>query len=431
MSAVSDRLAYIEKPTSVDAKAYSHCCLPINGTTFDPGAIVRIDIPCSQYGTYLDSHNSYLKFTFKNLSQTTAPANSAVFLDGSGYSLIQRLQVLYSGFVLEDIDEYGLLASIFMDNNLGLEARHSYGEIVYGTAQHTYTTNSHLIKHGAAVAGDGELTMMIPLISAVVGMNADKYIPLGAMTASDSLRLELTLANAGVPVKCTNATDTGNFQLKNIEFVSQIVKLSDDAENLVRRSVGNGKYRIHGDSFRAYNSTLDNGVNNSSIHIPTKVSSLKTLFVVHRMQASINGKNFLSVSNRSRADLTEYYLQVGSTRLPQKPIKMDANGAEIQVELQKALHQFGRKGTAISYYKEHFIKTGATDDAGAFAIGVDLEAFAQKGDVVNQGMSTISQNVFFVGTYDSVPAAALVTSFAHFDQVIEIDTATGLAKVMF
>ena len=95
------------------------------------------------------------------------------------------------------------------------------------------------------------------------------------------------------------------------------------------------------------------------------------------------------------------------------------------------MHNFGRKGAANSYYKEHIIKTGATDDAGAFAIGVDLEAFAQKGDVLNQGISTISQNVFFVGTYDSVPAAALVTSYAHFDQVIEIDTATGLAKVMF
>ena len=82
------------------------------------------------------------------------------------------------------------------------------------------------------------------------------------------------------------------------------------------------------------------------------------------------------MSNRSRADLTEYYLQAGSTRLPQKPIKMDAKGAEIQVELQKALHQFGRKGTAISYYKEHFIKTGANDDAGSFVVGVDLEAFS-------------------------------------------------------
>ena len=116
--------------------------------------------------------------------------------------------------------------------------------------------------------------------------------------------------------------------------------------------------------------------------------------------------------------------------MPQKPIKMDANGAEIQVELQKALHQFGRKGAAISYYKVHFIKTAANDDAGSFVVRVDLEAFSQKGEAVNQGMSTFSQNAFFIGTYDSVPAAALVTSFAHFDQVIEIDTATGLAKVM-
>ena len=63
-----------------------------------------------------------------------------------------------------------------------------------------------------------------------------------------------------------------------------------------------------------------------------------TLFVAHRVQASVNAKNKLSVSNRTRADLTEYYIQIGSTRVPQKPVKFDAHGGEIQVKLQKAFH---------------------------------------------------------------------------------------------
>ncbi|GMI02288.1 hypothetical protein TrLO_g7398 [Triparma laevis f. longispina] len=273
--------------------------------------------------------------------------------------------------------------------------------------------------------------MYIPLISAIVGLNADKYIPLGAMTASDSLRIELTLASIGAPVLCANADDTGTFTVSDVEYVANIVKLSDDAESMVRRSVGNGKYRIHGDSFRSFNSTLDNGVNNSQIHIPIKVSSLKTLFVIHRIQASINAKNKLSITNRSRADLTEYYFQIGSTRIPQKPVKFDANGAEIQVELQKAFHSFAKKQHQISYFKSAFVKTAVGDDAGAFLVGMDMEAFSGKGDVINQGMSTISQNIFFVGSYDTVPGATLVTSFCHFDQILEIDTSTGLAKVMF
>ncbi|GMH68480.1 hypothetical protein TrLO_g2272 [Triparma laevis f. longispina] len=216
----------------------------------------------------------------------------------------------------------------------------------------------------------------------------------------------------------------------DVEYVANIVKLSDDAEAMVRRSVGS-KYRIHGDSFRSFNSTLDAGVNNSSVHVPIKVSSLKILFVAHRVQASINAKNKLSVSNRTRADLTEYYIQIGSTRVPQKPVKFDAHGGEIQVELQRAFHSYGRKNNMISYFKSDFVKTGAGDDFGAFLIGLDMESFSGKSDVINQGLSTISQNIFFVGTYDGVPAATLITSFAHFDQILEIDTATGLAKVMF
>lgn len=149
------------------------------------------------------------------------------------------------------------------------------------------------MREGAGVGADGEITIFVPLISAVVGMNCDKYLPIGAMTTSDSLRIEFTLAQAGVPVKTNASTDSGNFQVKDVEFVSQIVKLSDDAEAMVRRSVGNRKYRIHGDSFRSYNTTLDSGVSTSSIHIPCKVSSLKTILVAHRVQASVTGKNFL------------------------------------------------------------------------------------------------------------------------------------------
>ena len=431
MSAITDRLAYIEKPTAVDAKSYTHSCLPINGTTFDAGSIIRIDVPCSQYGTYLSQQESYLKLTFVNTSVASGGAGAGVYLDGSGYSLIDRLQVLYAGYTLEDVSDYGLLASIFTDNCMPLEARQTYGEMTLGTFQHTHTTNSHFTRHGATVGASGEITVFLPLISAVVGMNSDKMLPLSVMNASDSLRIELTLANAGVPVKTNASTDTGTYQVKDVEFVAQIVKLSDDAEAMVRQSVGTGKYRIHGDSFRSFNSTLDSGVNNSSVHIPIKVSSLKTLLIAHRLQASLTAKNFLSTTNRTRADLTEFYIQVGSTRIPQKPIKFDANGGEIQVELQKALHQFGRKGTQISYYKSDFVKTATSDDAGAFLVGLDMESFSGKSDVLNQGISTISQNIFFVGTYDSVPAAALITSFAHFDQVVEVDASTGLAKVMF
>lgn len=141
--------------------------------------------------------------------------------------------------------------------------------------------------------------------------------------------------------------------------------------------------------------TLQNLAGNSQIHIPIKVSSLKTIFVVHRLTSSIQAKKLHSVTNRSRADLTEYYFSVGSTRMPQKPIKAnDTNCAEVQIQLQKAFHSFGKKQHAISYYQAEFVKTGTADDNGAFLLGMDFESFSGKSTVINQGISTISQNFF-------------------------------------
>jgi len=82
MSAVTDRLAYIEKPSAVDSKSYTHSCLPVNGATFAPGSIIRIDIPCSGHGQYLDSQNSYLKFTINNTSAIADGTAEAFNVDG-------------------------------------------------------------------------------------------------------------------------------------------------------------------------------------------------------------------------------------------------------------------------------------------------------------------------------------------------------------
>lgn len=430
MSGITDKLMYATKPTAVDAKYYTHTCLPVNGTSFGGGEIVRIDVPCAQYGTYLDTQNSYLKFTINNTSKNTSDANAVVNIDGSAYSFIDRQQILYSGYTLEDISDYGVLASILLDNNTSMESRMTYWHILAGTHKHTYTEAQ--ARHGLQIAAGGSLTVYIPVLGSIVGQNIDKYLPLGQLTASDSLRLELTLAQAGVPVKTNAATDTGTFTITDVEYVAHIVKLSDDAEAMVRRSITGGKYRIHGDSFRSFNQTLSSGVNNSTVNIPVKVSSLKTMLIAHRYQTSITGKNKASVTNRTRADLTEYYIQVGSVRLPQKPIKTnDTYCAEAQIELQKALHQFSRKGISLSYMAVDWVATATSADHGAFVVGMDLESFSGKSDVLNQGMNTMSQPIHFIGTYDGLPADAIVTTFCHFDQILEIEVGTGLAKVMF
>ena len=102
------------------------------------------------------------------------------------------------------------------------------------------------------------------------------------------------------------------------------------------------------------------------------------------------------------------------------------------MELQKALHILGTKRAVCSYtLAEWIIEATAATTHGAFVVGMDMESFSGKSDTMNQGVSTISQPLFANFTYNTVPAAMVVTSIAHFDQVLEIDTTTGIARVMF
>ena len=131
MSGITDKLAYLEKPTSVAARNYTHSCLPVNGSTFKAGEIVRVDVPCGQFGTYLDTQNSYAKFTINNLSKDAA-APKEIEIDGTAYSFIDRQQTMYSSYSLEDITDFGLLASILLDNNTDMESRMTYWNMLAG-----------------------------------------------------------------------------------------------------------------------------------------------------------------------------------------------------------------------------------------------------------------------------------------------------------
>jgi hypothetical protein len=138
MSGITDKLAFVEKPTSVAARNYTHSCLPVNGSTSKAGEIVRVDVPCGQFGTYLDTQNSYAKFTINNMSTDTDGDATEINIDGTGYSFIDRQQVLYSGYTLEDVTDYGLLASILLDNNTDMQSRMTYWNMLAGSHPHSF-----------------------------------------------------------------------------------------------------------------------------------------------------------------------------------------------------------------------------------------------------------------------------------------------------
>jgi len=413
---LTSSLAYTIKPTSISARSYTHSCNPVNGNSFIAGDQIKIDIPCGVFGSYLDSNNSFMKLTFTNDSGQTYT------LDSSILSVVQRMTVEYSGYLLEDVDNLNVLSSIFMDNQIDYETKRTSVCLTHGTS-------GARDRAGLSFANTTFQNFTFGLPSFILGLTASKYLPLTALTSSDSLRLTLYLADAGVPVVCGNAAHTGTYKISNVTFEAAMIKLEESAEMMVRNST-KMNFKMSGETFRSFNSTLAATDTASLINIPVKCSSLKTLIVAHRYAADIAAKNKQSITNRTKCDLTEYHFEVGSLRIPQKPVKCNASCAEVFTGNQKALHHFGDRHSGISFDPADFVKTATTDAGGAFVIMLDTESVYAKGEVLNSGTSTVSQTVFFSGVYDAIPAQAICTSFAHFDCMLEIGS-DGIARVLF
>jgi len=66
------------KPPAVPARSYRSNISPINGSIFQPGSTIKIDIPTGG-STFLDGKQSYLKLTIEN---KTADGNT-MNLNGS------------------------------------------------------------------------------------------------------------------------------------------------------------------------------------------------------------------------------------------------------------------------------------------------------------------------------------------------------------
>ena len=410
-------LAYTVKPSAVSARAFTHSSNTINGTQFGGGDVIKIDIPTGVFGEYLDPNNSFIKLKFTNNSGQTYT------LDSSVLSIISRMTVEYSGYILEDVSDLGVLNAIFMDTQVDFGTKKTTLAVQQGTS-------GQEDRSGASFANNGNGVFTFGLPSFILGLTASKYLPIGAMTSSDTLRLSLYLADSGIPVVCADAGHSGTYQITECSYEAHIIKLEESAEMMIRQST-KMNYRIHGDTFRSFNTTLAQNDTQSSVNIPIKCSSLKTLIIAHRYSADTTSKIRQSITNRTRSDLTEYYFNIGSKRVPQKPIKTnDALCSDTFTNIQKALHHFGDRHTGVSFNHTDFPLTATNAVGGAFVIMQDMEAFSGKTDVLNTGESTVSQQIFFNGTYDGIPAQCLVTSYAHFDCMLEIDP-SGIARVLF
>jgi len=124
-------LKYGSKVESAMARSYRSNIQPQNGTgPYNLGDTVMFNIP-TRANLFMVPTESYLKFT---LSALVASAASAIRLDSCGaHGLIQRLRIFHGSNLLEDIDNYGLLAKFLFDIQVSSDATSGKFNMLCGT----------------------------------------------------------------------------------------------------------------------------------------------------------------------------------------------------------------------------------------------------------------------------------------------------------
>lgn len=356
---IPTNLKYSNRVESSIARSYRTNIQPQAGNTFNGGDTITINIP-TRANLVLVPTESYLKFKL-NVTNTNTAAN-AFRLDRAGsHGVIQRLRVWSGSNLLQDIDSYGMLASIMMDCYVPTDkvygafnaCQGTRNDLVTATVNGTafvpsttlsascFQTNSgDLIGTGGYIFGG--VSQVVPsavpqssvvsdtyclnLISLLGSLCKDNYFPLFACTSAP-IRLELQLVS-GVQNFCASLSSTlaNTFNITNVEYIGQFIDLGDEAMSAIYSSVGSEPIQMVVPDYRNYQGSYQLAVNTTPTNtlvnfpIPAKFSSLKAIIcsVRDKQPSATSTTSYFPFSSVSLG-IQNYQFRLGSQVVPSKP----------------------------------------------------------------------------------------------------------------
>ena len=428
-TAVSSDCLFNLKPISVSGRTYRASIPTSNKATFNPGDTAILYIP-SRRNCFLDPTQSYIKYTIQNWDTTNDTS-----IDNTGACVINRLDTFSGSNLLETVQQYNVLYNYMADFQMNLGARYGASSM-YGSGITTTVVN---IRQGANISkasgasAPTKLTVCMPVLSAVFGLGADKFLPLTAL--ADDIRIEISFEQADMGMVYSSASSTSSartaWQVAGMELELCIIELSDQGMGIVNSVTPfNQPIFLHGNGFRHYVSTLP--VSSSGTYstlVPARFASLKTLICLPRRSAETSGSTTMpfsySLSSRANPNFATYWWRIGPYLIPNKPVTLSNTSntvggyAEAYMEVIRSFHALSHVdvGGTISFEEYNVADTADTTIASgvagalgvapisgnllsnssknAFAIAQELELWANRNDVLVSGMNTLSSQVFF------------------------------------
>jgi hypothetical protein len=446
-TALTSDLQYGLKPSAPKSRSYRISIAPLNKSTFVGGDQIILELPTSRKNTFFDQSQSFLKFTVQVVSTAAAAqGGSGVYLDNSAYSFFQRLDVYNASNLLESINEYGQLCNMLIDTSLtqsdkaGLssmigtnytaniqQSAAAYAQYGTDTVVNTPGDRSGMsLATNTTLASTTSYTFTLPLLSGVVGINASKCLPVGALNSP--VHIELYLDQNDNAITYGTAGAGAVWTISNVEFDVCYIELYDDVMS-EQFHQGIPQY-ISTNTWRQASTYMPASTSGEfSTLLPFRGASINGLYAKFRNYATaVQGANGTAAYRKSSSispNLSSFYFRVGSSIYPNKPIYLNngaivGSGAEAYAELIKSFHalsssvgntailynQYNVAPTAVNGWASNYVpgarNVGVLDTSNnAFMIGLELQSFSNRNDTILSGVSTLNSQIYFTGVIQS------------------------------
>ena len=383
----------LQSATAIQASTVLARFSSINGNSFTPSGSNQIRLRVSAQG-FLDGDKHYLQFTITN-------AAAAMHVDTSAQSFIDRLRIEANGVVIEEINSYGLYASIQQTYNSDLSkvfklaTQSGAAQLEIKNAATGAGTDGVIVKAEVGSLGEGftathSKVFTIQLESGLLKNHHSKALPDGMV------ELDIILTLAGNNQAVIAATGTApTWTLTDPALFCPVYRIENsDVMNAYRQTVASGGIMWSGTTAKTYINAVANSAGTKSLQINDRslsclglVTALRDAGVnsvidkyangaygfsdgtglVTRMKYLVNGVNY----PQSDIDITAATNGLNVSRVYEEAIKALAKNGKPYSEANVSRHQL--KGSVNDVYAS--VKDTASTEVPKGLLAVSLKKF--------------------------------------------------------
>ena len=415
MAATTQKLNYSEvSPRASSSRAVRTETVPTNGSSFNMGQEIIIDVPANLNNTFCDFQSSYIKASFQNNDGADVK-----FSAGGFPTCIKQIVLELGGQTLFSCDNWNTLYEMMISLDTSESFRKNSGERLFGAGDDF---------NGATVAAGTARQVCFPLV--LTPLMANRYFPL---IGRDRLRIRLILDTSARAL--LGAATDAEISVTSVALVTYNLELGSDVMAQVAAN-SDGAFKMLMPSYQHHQSSLSTSETSKVMTLGFSMSSLNRVLVAQTRQAATAAN--AHIGNRARNRLNRYFLTIGGVKYPMRDIR-DVGAASVAVGAgseplaealisQRALCAWSHD-SSIAADGGFDILDGAGNTSaatGSYLIEIDLESQRVAGGEGSLGLvagiNTIGQVMQMSMEYDAVAANAMVIDvFAEHTVMVSLD----------